>query len=604
MYSNSINNHHKPSTDELNAQRTGNSVGQSPQNAEKKATVYDLKDAFSQQFSGKAAAKDAFHQLIRQTFTQIADPKTPGSTANYNYDKAEALRQQALEGDLSWLPEVEMLSNAEFSNTQLKEGASLSSGTPLGAFGDDTIFLNESVLSNPQLALRVYSEEAGHALDKVLNQDVDSAGDEGALFSKLLMNKSLSAQQIQALKAENDQGVLGNTDVEFFGGDFFSGVGDFFSDPGGSFEGVIDAITPDFISTPIDINIPDTNFGGGSAFGGPFDIPFEGIDIPSIDIPNIDLGGGLNFDNPQIDLIPGLNLGGGGDFNPLDITFDGIDIPNINLDSGLNFGNPQIDLIPGINLGGGGNFDPLDIIFDGIDIPNIDLGGGLNFDNPQIDLIPGINLGGGGDFDPLDITFDHGPNFDPNFTGNTNYFPNLPTYDLDPLLIGGVPSLYDVIVSLDALDAPDGDGRNLFNEANFHFRNGGGTNLHVDADKVDLSGITPSDFKGTDPFPDGSITKTFNLADFGNMGGTSQSLSDGLVYGNIELTLLPNSGGKVRITPDVYDFDVPNNEIFQGFTNKQTYRNLETVGANLLIGGGTPFITVFDGLGQLGQDKP
>jgi hypothetical protein len=171
--------------------------------------------SFSHQFSKNAAVEESFHQLMRQTFSQIADPKTPGSIAKYNYTKAEALRQQAVKGDLSWLPEVKVLSNSEFSKAQFNGQQPSSTGTVLGAFGDDTIMLNKSVLSDPGLALRIYAEEAGHALDKVLNQEVDSAGDEGAIFQKLLSGEKISVAQMQVLKAENDQGVLTGKNVEF-----------------------------------------------------------------------------------------------------------------------------------------------------------------------------------------------------------------------------------------------------------------------------------------------------------------------------------------------------------------------------------------------------
>jgi len=52
-------------------------------------------------------------------------------------------------------------------------------------------------------------------VDKALNQEVDSAGNEGAIFQKLLPGEKFSAEQMTALKTENDQGVLGNKEVEF-----------------------------------------------------------------------------------------------------------------------------------------------------------------------------------------------------------------------------------------------------------------------------------------------------------------------------------------------------------------------------------------------------
>jgi hypothetical protein len=55
----------------------------------------------------------------------------------------------------------------------------------------------------------------------------------------------------------------------------------------------------------------------------------------------------------------------------------------------------------------------------------------------------------------------------------------------------------------------------------------------------------------------------------------------------------------------IHDFDVPG-DVFQGISNikdaKATFRNLETVGANLLIGGGKPFTIIFDGVGQIRKE--
>jgi hypothetical protein len=189
--------------------------GTSQNNSGRQSSVNHLEDAFSRQFSKNATAKDAFHQLMRQTFSQIAEPGKKGATTHYNYNKAEALRQQAVKGDLSWLPEVKVLSNSDFSKAQFNGQQPSPTGMTLGAFGDDTIMLNESVLSDPGLALRVYAEEAGHALDKVLNQEVDSSGDEGAIFQKLLSGEKISAAQMQALKIESDHGVLKGRNVEF-----------------------------------------------------------------------------------------------------------------------------------------------------------------------------------------------------------------------------------------------------------------------------------------------------------------------------------------------------------------------------------------------------
>ena len=51
-------------------------------------------------------------------------------------------------------------------------------------------------------------EEYGHHVDGVLNGNMDSAGDEGDIFSRLVRGESISASELAALQAENDQGNI------------------------------------------------------------------------------------------------------------------------------------------------------------------------------------------------------------------------------------------------------------------------------------------------------------------------------------------------------------------------------------------------------------
>ncbi len=80
-----------------------------------------------------------------------------------------------------------------------------------GAFGGDKIYLSEELLNpetaNPQTAVSVLLEEMGHYIDSQIN-DVDSPGDEGAIFAKLVQNQPFAAGELAALKAENDRGIL------------------------------------------------------------------------------------------------------------------------------------------------------------------------------------------------------------------------------------------------------------------------------------------------------------------------------------------------------------------------------------------------------------
>lgn len=80
-----------------------------------------------------------------------------------------------------------------------------------GAFGGDKIYISEALLdpetTNPQVAVSVLLEEMGHYLDSQINA-VDSPGDEGAIFAKLVQNQPFAVGELAALKAEDDRGVL------------------------------------------------------------------------------------------------------------------------------------------------------------------------------------------------------------------------------------------------------------------------------------------------------------------------------------------------------------------------------------------------------------
>jgi hypothetical protein len=74
-------------------------------------------------------------------------------------------------------------------------------------------------------------EEIGHFIDAQINLS-DSVGDEGEIWSNLVLNKPMTAAQLDALKNENDWGTIaidnqvisieksaGYVDVGFGGGD-------------------------------------------------------------------------------------------------------------------------------------------------------------------------------------------------------------------------------------------------------------------------------------------------------------------------------------------------------------------------------------------------
>ncbi|MDB9531256.1 hypothetical protein PN496_06775, partial [Nodularia spumigena CS-1038] len=79
-----------------------------------------------------------------------------------------------------------------------------------GAFSSQTekIYLSESVVQGDSGRLvRVLLEEIGHYLDFRFNT-VDSPGDEGAIFAALVLGESLSNEQLQHFRTENDWAVI------------------------------------------------------------------------------------------------------------------------------------------------------------------------------------------------------------------------------------------------------------------------------------------------------------------------------------------------------------------------------------------------------------
>lgn len=105
-----------------------------------------------------------------------------------------ALRLDLLLGDFTVIPKIEIRPAAEI------HGAN-------GAFAGtrNTIYISSEFLSqnNVDAVAKLLLEEIGHGVDWKINQ-TDAPGDEGAIFSQLVQGKTLSGQQWQRLKAEDD----------------------------------------------------------------------------------------------------------------------------------------------------------------------------------------------------------------------------------------------------------------------------------------------------------------------------------------------------------------------------------------------------------------
>lgn len=98
------------------------------------------------------------------------------------------------------MPAIEVRSSAEINGAR-------------GAFAGETnkIYLSREFLSgnasNIEAVVGVLLEEFGHAFDWQWNE-VDRAGDEGALFSALVRGETLTPQQLQRLQAEDDRATV------------------------------------------------------------------------------------------------------------------------------------------------------------------------------------------------------------------------------------------------------------------------------------------------------------------------------------------------------------------------------------------------------------
>ena len=117
---------------------------------------------------------------------------------SYDVVKATQLRQQWQSRNFGQIPLIEVLSGEVL-------------GTAKGAYSSSTnkIYLSASFLNTASSAaiINVILEEIGHYVDAQINQ-VDSAGDEGAIFAELVQGNSLDVATLDALRAENDQTTI------------------------------------------------------------------------------------------------------------------------------------------------------------------------------------------------------------------------------------------------------------------------------------------------------------------------------------------------------------------------------------------------------------
>ena len=173
------------------------------------------KSAMENNLSELASNPEKFHAAMEKSF---------GDT--YDKAKAEEIRQQVLDGDFSWMPEIVVVDESVLTDQSGQQGA----GQGLGAYSkdNDTIYISRQLLTaDPDRAANILTEEVGHGLDTRLNTS-DAAGDEGNIFSRIVSGENITDAQLADLKSENDSGTIivdgKEVEVEFFFKKLFKGI--------------------------------------------------------------------------------------------------------------------------------------------------------------------------------------------------------------------------------------------------------------------------------------------------------------------------------------------------------------------------------------------
>jgi microcystin-dependent protein len=143
-------------------------------------------------------------QAVQRYLTQFASTADFESSIESIYGTkigSAAIRQQWLNGDFSLIPEISILSNGELGTANGAYAASL-----------DEIFVSSDFLAQHQddvaAVAGVLLEEIGHKLDRVFNGNLDTPGDEGAIFAAVVQGQNLSESQLQQLRSENDWAMI------------------------------------------------------------------------------------------------------------------------------------------------------------------------------------------------------------------------------------------------------------------------------------------------------------------------------------------------------------------------------------------------------------
>jgi Domain of unknown function (DUF4114)/RTX calcium-binding nonapeptide repeat (4 copies) len=134
------------------------------------------------------AAQNNFNEIITTAFGNQVDQT-----------QLEILQKQLLAGDFSIIPDIQILLNGELGSANGAYAADL-----------DKIFVSSDFLTTASAKAVSFMliEEIGHRIDKLLNNNLDSPGDEGEIFSLLVNGNNLSAEILSKLKSQNDHGEI------------------------------------------------------------------------------------------------------------------------------------------------------------------------------------------------------------------------------------------------------------------------------------------------------------------------------------------------------------------------------------------------------------
>ncbi len=149
---------------------------------------------------------DHLKERMQANIKQLAS-QTP---ENFN-----AILKQAFGDKITPQKQAELLELAKQGQFPLPENIQFLDPTTLqgadGAYSPingGTLFLDQTLLSNPDRLFQVFTEEAAHHLDNLLGEK-DAEGDEGEIFAKgLAQGEPLNNEELLQAKIERDQGTI------------------------------------------------------------------------------------------------------------------------------------------------------------------------------------------------------------------------------------------------------------------------------------------------------------------------------------------------------------------------------------------------------------